>query len=103
MLNQIIEDKEFGRTIIQVIDINYFDNKYFKLIVQMIKEYYQKYEHVPNFDTIEQLSKSEIQQELGLKIILDTLKKIKEAPIEGTLFVQEKGSLSFVSNKNYRK
>lgn len=102
LLNQIIEDKEFGRTIIQVIDINYFDNKYFKLIVQMIKEYYQKYEHVPNFDTIEQLSKSEIQQELGLKIILDTLKKIKEAPIEGTLFVQEK-ALKFCKQQELQK
>ena len=102
LLNQIIEDKEFGRTIIQVIDINYFDNKYFKLIVQMMKEYYQKYEHVPNFDTIEQLSKSEIQQELGLKIILDTLKKIKEAPIEGTLFVQEK-ALKFCKQQELQK
>lgn len=102
LLNQIIEDKEFGRTIIQVIDVNYFDNKYFKLIVQMIKEYYKKYEHVPTYETIEQISKSEIQQELALKIILDTLAKIKSSPIEGSLFVQEK-ALKFCKQQELQK
>jgi replicative DNA helicase len=95
-------DKEFGRTIIQVIDTNYFDNKYFKLIVQMIKEYYKKYEHVPTYETIEQISKSEIQQELALKIILDTLAKIKSAPIDGSLFVQEK-ALKFCKQQELQK
>jgi replicative DNA helicase len=102
LLNQIIVDKEFGRTIIQVIDTNYFDNKYFKLIVQMIKEYYKKYEHVPTYETIEQISKSEIQQELALKIILDTLAKIKSAPIDGSLFVQEK-ALKFCKQQELQK
>ena len=43
LLNQIIVDKEFAQSIIEVLDPSYFDNKYFKLIIQMVKEYYQKY------------------------------------------------------------
>ena len=42
LLNQIVIDKEFARTIIDVIEPNYFENKYFKLIIQMIMEYYLK-------------------------------------------------------------
>ena len=42
LLNQIIIDKDFARTIIDVIEPNYFENKYFKLIIQMIMEYYTK-------------------------------------------------------------
>ena len=90
LINQIILDKEFARSIIDVIDVNYFENKYFKLITQMIREYYSKYEHTPTFDTLEQITKSELQQESASKIVIDTLKKIKDAPVEGGEFVQEK-------------
>ena len=90
LLNQIIIDKEFGRSIIDVIESDYFENKYFKIIIQMIKEYYVKFEHTPSFETLEQITKVELQQELASKIVLDTLTKIKEAPSSGLGFVQEK-------------
>jgi len=102
LLNQIIVDKEFGRSIIQVLDTNYFDNKYFKLIVQMIKEYFVKYDHVPTFETIEQITKSEIQQDLAVKIVLDTITKVKDSPLEGSLFVQEK-AMKFCKQQELQK
>lgn len=102
LLNQIIIDKDFGRSIIDVIEQQYFENKYFKIILQMIKEYYSKYEHVPTFDTLEQITKSELQQELATKIVLDTIGKIKEAPIEGSEFIQEK-ALKFCKQQELQK
>ena len=102
LLNQIVIDKEFARTIIDVIEPNYFENKYFKLIIQMIMEYYVKYEHVPTFDTLEQITKSEFQQEMASKIILDTLTKVKDAPLEGSDFVQEK-ALKFCKQQELQK
>ena len=62
LLNQIIVDKEFARSIIDVIQTNYFENRYFKIIIQMVKEYYVKYEHTPSFETLEQITKAELQQ-----------------------------------------
>lgn len=102
LLNQIIIDKDFARTIIDVIEPSYFENKYFKLIIQMIMEYYTKYEHVPTFDTLEQITKSEFQQEMASKIILDTLTKVKDAPLEGGDFVQEK-ALKFCKQQELQK
>jgi hypothetical protein len=102
LLNQIIVDKDFGRSIIDVIDTNYFENKYFKLITQMIKEYYSKYEHTPTFETLEQQSKAEIGQETVLKVILDTIKKVKDANFEGGLFVQEK-AMKFCKQQELQK
>jgi len=102
LLNQIILDKDFSRSIIDVIEPNYFENKYFKIIIQMIKEYHKKYESSPSFDTIEQITKSEIKQDLAVKIILDTLKKINEAPFEGVSFVQEK-ALKFCKQQELQK
>jgi replicative DNA helicase len=90
LLNQIILDKDFSHSIIDVIEPTYFENKYFKIIIQMIREYYKKYNHTPSFDTLEQVAKSELQQEIASKIVLDMIGKIKGAPIDGGSFVQEK-------------
>lgn len=92
LINQLITDKEFAQSIIDVLEASYFDNKYFKLIVQMIREYYGKYQSSPNFETLEQIAKTEISQELALKIVVDTIKQIQDAPFEGTPFVQEKAT-----------
>lgn len=102
LLNQLVVDREFSSSIMDVIESSYFDNKYFKIILQMIKEYFAKYESTPNFDTLEQIVKSEISQELVAKIVLDTLKKVKEAPVEGTVFVQEK-ALKFCKQQELQK
>jgi replicative DNA helicase len=102
LLNQLMEDKDFTSSIIDVIEPSYFDNKYFKIILQLIKEYHKKYESAPNFETLEQLIKSEISQELVAKIVLDTLKQVKDAPFEGTQFVQEK-ALKFCKQQELQK
>ena len=102
LLNQIITDKDFSSSIMDVIESSYFDNKYFKIILQMIKEYHLKYETTPNFDTLEQIVKSEISQELVAKIVFDTLKQIKDAPFEGSSFVQEK-ALKFCKQQELQK
>ena len=102
LLNQLIVDKEFSTSIMDVIESTYFDNKYFKIILQMIKEYHTKYESTPNFETLDQIVKSEISQELVAKIVIDTIKQVKEAPFEGTTFVQEK-ALKFCKQQELQK
>jgi len=102
LLNQIIVDKDFSHSILDVIENNYFENKYFKIIIQMVKEYYLKYDHTPSFETLEQITKSELQQATASKIVLDTINKIKNAPIDGVGFVQEK-ALKFCKQQELQK
>ena len=102
LLNQIVVDKDFSHSILDVIENNYFENKYFKIIIQMVKEYYLKYDHTPSFETLEQITKSELQQATASKIVLDTIKKIKDAPIDGVGFVQEK-ALKFCKQQELQK
>lgn len=102
LLNNIILFKEFAASIVDVLDPKYFDNQYFRLIMQMIKEYYIKYEHVPTFDTLEQLAKSEISAPMAQKMVLDMVKQVKDAPLEGHTFVQEK-SLKFCKQQELQK
>ena len=102
LINQIVLDNNFARSIVDVLDSNYFENKYFKIIVQMIKEYNQKWDSIPTFDTLCQVTKAEFQQENIVKIVIDTINKIKEAPISGGNFVQEK-ALKFCKQQELQK
>jgi replicative DNA helicase len=102
LLNNIVTYKDFANSIIEVIDPHYFDNQYFRIICQMIREYYTKYEHTPTFDTLEQLTKSEISSPMAQKSILDTLEQVKKVADEGSVFVQEK-SLKFCKQQELQK
>jgi len=102
LLNQIILDKNFSNVIIDVIEPGHFENKYFKILLTMIREYYVKYQCSPSFDTLEQIAKSEYPNELILKILMDTIQKIKDAPFEGSAFVQEK-ALKFCKQQELQK
>jgi replicative DNA helicase len=68
----------------------------------MIREYYTKYEHTPTFDTLEQLTKSEISSPMAQKSILDTIEQVKNVADEGSVFVQEK-SLKFCKQQELQK
>ena len=102
LLNNIIIDKDFATSIVDVLDPKYFDNQYFKLIMQLVKQYYTKYEHAPTFDTLEQLTKSEIASTMAQKMVLDMINEVKESPIEGSDFVQEK-ALKFCKQQELQK
>ena len=102
LLNNIIVDKDFANSIVDVLDPKYFDNQYFKLMMQMVKEYYQKYEHAPSFATLEQITKSEVSSPMAQKMVLDMLQQVKEASNEGHQYVQEK-SLKFCKQQELQK
>jgi len=68
----------------------------------MIKEYYLKYEHIPTFNTIEQLTKSELSSPMAQKNILDTLEQVKNVSDEGSIYVQEK-SLKFCKQQELQR
>ena len=102
LLNLIITDNKFFKVIIDAILAKYFDNQYFKLVMQLIKEYYEKYETSPSFDALDQLTRIEISSEMARKNIFDMLKEIKKASFEDHLFVKEK-SIKFCKQQELKK
>lgn len=92
LLNLLVEDKRFATTIIDVIDPQYFDNQYFKLISQMVKEYHHKYETSPSYEALEQIARLEVTQEMAQKNVMDMIKQIKDYESKDPLFVQEKAT-----------
>ena len=92
LLNNLIEDKRFAATIIDVVDPKYFDNQYFKLIAQMVKEYHRKYETSPSYEALEQITRIEVTQEMAQKNVMDMITNIKDHEVKDPLFIQEKAT-----------
>lgn len=102
ILNNIILHKDFASSIVDVLEPKYFDNQYFKLIMQMTKEYYHKYEHAPSFSTLEQITKSEVTSPMAQKMVLDMITQVVDAPDDGYQYVQEK-ALKFCKQQELQK
>tara|TARA_R110000824_G_scaffold386215_1_gene580755 strand:- start:1660 stop:3039 length:1380 start_codon:yes stop_codon:yes gene_type:complete len=102
LLNLIITDNVFFQSIIDAIVSKYFDNQYFRLIMQLIKEYYEKYQTSPSFDALDQLTRIEISSEMARKNIFDMLKDIKGVSFEDHLFIKEK-SIKFCKQQELKK
>ena len=102
LINQILIDKTFSSAILDVIETEYFENKYFKYITQLIKEYFKKYNGTPTFDTLEQVIKSETGEGVMLKMTLDTLTQIKNCDVENAQFIQDK-ALKFCKQQELRR
>ena len=102
LLNLIITDNTFFQSIIDAITPKYFDNQYFRLIMQLIKEYYEKYQTAPSFDAIDQLTRIEISSEMARKNVFDMIKDIKDASFEDHLFIKEK-SIKFCKQQELKK
>ncbi len=89
LLNQLILDKKFTASIIDVMEARYFDNQYFKLIMQMIKEYHDKYNLPPSFDALDQISRLEVTSEMARQNVFDMIAEIKETGYEDHLWCKK--------------
>lgn len=93
LLKAIIEDKKFAVTIVDVIDSKYFDGPYFKYIMENIKELYNTFGVIPNYDTLSQKILAE-NSGASCKINLDTLNAIRDKDPEDNGYVKQT-SLNF--------
>ena len=49
LIAELVTNARFGAEIIDIIEPEYLKNEYFKFIVKLIKEYYKKYDVIPNY------------------------------------------------------
>jgi hypothetical protein len=89
LVKQLIEDHKFSESIISIIDPNYFDNEYMRLIVASLKNYYEKYEIIPSYETIFNIIKSETRREIIRESATELIKEVKESDNRDCLHTQD--------------
>jgi replicative DNA helicase len=84
-----VEDHKFSETIISIVDPNYFDNEYMRLIVASLKDYYEKYETIPSYETIFNLIKTQVRREIARESAVELIKEVKESDNKDCLHTQD--------------
>lgn len=89
LVKQLVEDHKFSESIIAIVDPNYFDNEYMRLIVASLKDYYEKYETIPSYETIFNLIKTQVRREIARESAVELIKEVKESDNKDCLHTQD--------------
>jgi RecA/RadA recombinase len=89
LVKQLVEDHKFSESIITTIDPNYFDNEYMRLVVASLKDYYEKYETIPSYETIFNIVKSEVKREIARESAIELIKEVRESDNRDCLHTQD--------------
>ena len=102
LIYQILTDKQFGESIVDIIDPNYFNAHPLKLIINGIKESYVDYNNLPDIGSLEFRLRNTSVSELEHDFITSFLEKIKNANANDALEVQKLG-MQFCKLKELKK
>lgn len=102
LIAQILVDTKFAESIIDIIDPNYFDDQYLKVIVSIIKDAHELQQVIPDMGSLEIRIRSTIANEIEMEWALAQLKKVKEANLNDYVSVQEEAML-FCKQKELNK
>lgn len=91
LITQLLTDSKFANSIIDIIDPNYFNNKWLRLIMSIIIDNHEEYEIVPDVKSLEisLLSKSENLDEHSKVYLMEILREIKEHDLYNSILYQD--------------
>jgi replicative DNA helicase len=89
LIAQILTDRKFGNSIIDIINPNYFGDEFLKIIVAAIIDAKKKDDIIPDVSSLEIRLVESVSVDLQRRSILNELKKIKDANLNDSLYVQD--------------
>ena len=102
LLAQILTDRKFANSIIDIVDPNYFGDPYLRVIVALLKDAKVKDDIVPDIGSIEFRLLEDVNDEIQQKYIVRLLSKIKEVDLYDSLKVQDI-ALKFCKHQELKK
>jgi hypothetical protein len=89
LIAQILTDRKFGNAIIDIVNPNYFEDEYLRIVVGGIKNAKAKDDIIPDINSLEFRLLEEVKDDTQRRYALTQIRKIKEADLNDTLWVQE--------------
>jgi replicative DNA helicase len=104
LINQLLHpaNKKFADRIIDIVHAKYFDNEYFRLIIATIKDYFERFEKIPAWDTLETILRVEIKDKITQEYVFEITKEIRNLDVEDWEYVQRE-SLNFCRQQELKK
>lgn len=89
LIAQILTDRKFGNAIIDIVNPNYFEDEYLRVVVGAIKNAKSKDDIIPDVSSLEFRLLEDVKDDTQRRYALTQIRKIKEADLNDTLWVQE--------------
>lgn len=102
LILQIITDRKFGTSIIDILEPNYFKDNYLKLIVAEIKNAYDKHEAIPDLGSLKSRVFEKNTTEVEINFFNGQFAKIEKSTLNDTLYVQET-AMKFCKRQELKK
>lgn len=102
LVTQLITDKAFANTIIDILSPNYFEDPWLKQIVVIIKDAKAKYEIIPDTGSLESRLLEIVNDDVQKKQMIATLRKVKEGELNDTLWIQDM-AMKFCKQQELKK
>jgi hypothetical protein len=102
LILQLLTDRKFANSIIDIINQNYFKDASLKMIVATIKE--AREEHEINIDKqgLEYRLLEKLPDEYNKRLVISELRRIEEASLNDTIYVQE-SAMKFCKQQELKK
>jgi replicative DNA helicase len=102
LILQMITDRKFGTSIIDILEPNYFKDNYLKIIVAEIKNAYDKHEAIPDLGSLKSRVFEKNTTEVEVNFFNGQFAKIEKATLNDTLYVQET-AMKFCKRQELKK
>ncbi len=99
---QLVTDKKFAKSIIDIIDPNYFEDPFLRIIGAAIKDAYEQYEIIPDMGSLEARLLESVKDDTQRRFVITQLRKVQEADLNDTLWVQDT-SMKFCKQQELKK
>lgn len=90
LLNQILSDRKFAVSILDILKPSYFENFHLRKITQVIKDVYEQSNSIPDAEGIQMRVNDEVKEEHQRKFFSSTLENILESNTEDYDFIQRR-------------
>ena len=102
LILQILTDRKFGTSIIDILEPSYFKDSYNKIIVAEIKNAYDKHEAIPDIGSLKSRVFEKITTEVEVNFFNSQFAKIEKSTLNDTLYVQET-AMKFCKRQELKK
>ena len=102
LILQILTDRKFGTSIIDILEPSYFKDNYLKIIVAEIKNAYDKHEAIPDIGSLKSRVFEKNTTEVEVNFFNSQFAKIEKSTLNDTLYVQET-AMKFCKRQELKK
>jgi len=102
LMAQFLTDKKFANSIMDILNPNYFEDEYLRLIAVTIKDAYEQYETIPDADSLEARLLNTVKDDIQKSYTLGVLKEVREANLNESPWVQDT-AMKFCKQQDLKK